>query len=484
MQPTVQRPPGSRLPGGCPSAADVDQGALFWNAHALLRSTYFEAEKRRLALRALAAAAAEAAELASQVGAPAEQPVPVPGCAAEDFSAHLLYKHWMGIAAVDGSLETFLQESLDNVGLREVADIINDSPDSNLAALFTEQLAWAVDWESFGPVFDLYCRDCRDAEAVRQQLELAQAEFERLRNGRPRFLFREVMGAAHRRVSVEIYRGDITDIPFRDGDRNFFLVSKFGDGRVSDLLASTAPTAFSAFTRKFEALRAHVEATSADDVEQEFFEAMNSEDAHRLRVMDLGALGLPFDLGVVDICTSREEPVDVRGLYGDLRCLDRVLVDKGAAHLLTVLTGYGPKHGNPCFNSVEVEDVLAELRALIRYLAQQCRGLLRVSVATFSAETADRVRRGLSQGRTVAEGTIDRFAQMLGEEAVVAWLDAQGFRGCAERLLDKAMQTVQPRDYHSQLCSVMRELIGRTVVEYVPERQAGLQRGCGQPIHG
>jgi len=430
----------------------IDHDVLYWNAHALLKSPFFAAKKRALVL----SAAHDTVRL-GQWDMFSREAIPAP-----------FYEAWQNLCSDTGSLGALIQEGLREVGLEDVLHIIENHPESKLAHLLLSTLDFAVDIGAFWSHF--HSLAISDALALEAKLGEVLGEFEKLQNGRPRLLLRQEVGLKSRSVQVEYYRADITDIPFQEGDVCFFLVSKFGDQPMLDVLKSKQMTTLGALASKYEGLKDRAELIEQSGGPDQHIKVVNDEFAsHAVRVWQgLPSCNVPFGLGVVDVCRSQADPVDLQTLYADLMCLDKVLLEHDTTHLLTVLTGFGPKAFS-CFEQVEVAHVLAELNRLIGYLARHCRTLRRVTVATFNPQAANEIRHYLADGKLVSENSIDRLRQNMATPEVTGWLETYGLRNSAEQFVEKAMQTVERnrKDYHCQLCLEMRELVGRFVEHFL-----------------
>lgn len=445
---------GRRAPEAGADLADrIDHDVLYWNANSLLRSLFFAAKKRSLALSAAVQAAKEGWDVFNQ------EDIPPP-----------FHAVWARTCDDGGSLGALLAENLQGIAFADTNLIIAGNATSKLAKLLLAGLDWAVDIQAFWHFFRSL--GVLDLVALENALSEASAEFERLQNGRPRLLFREDVGRKNCRVSLEYYRADITDIAFEEGDSCFFLLSKFADQRLCDMLKEGSQmAALGALMSKYDALRDHAQKIHASGATDDYVEMIKGESSHQVYVLDLPAsCNLPFKLGIVDVCDSQSPSVDVEGLYFDLRCLDKVLSRHGITHLLTVLTGYGTT-AHQCFQKVEVADVLEQMSPFLNYMARQCRSLRHITVATFNLDTANKIRRYLSDGEVVSEHCIDYFTQTVGKQEVDAWLVGHSLKRAVEGLVDKAMQTTDKnsKDYHCQLCLEMRGFVGRLVDNFLLE---------------
>ncbi|CAE7210522.1 unnamed protein product [Symbiodinium natans] len=464
---------------------DIDQDALYWNAYTLLHSSFLKAKKKLLLLtlaqdqlntRRVAAILVAYGGLSFSDGmsqnrtSGSGRSVALEPLSGEDIP-HPVYVAHGGLCSDSSGLGALIEEGLGEVGWEDVLAIVRSHPTSKLHQLLEDTLDWS--WQ-----IDKFWRCWRelgvpDAETLEGEIAHAARDFELLLNNRPRLLYSEFLGSKLRPVEVKYFRADLTDLPFLAGDESFFLLSKFAEKPVIELLRESMQvppprTAISALVAKYQGLAEHIAVVVGTEREDEYIQTLNmAEDAssHPVRLFtDLPNDDVPFGLAVVDVCRSEHDPVNIAGLYQSLQCLAQALVQKGTTHIFTVLTGLGPQSA---FAAVSVETVLTELRELIRRLAATCRSLQRVTVATINPSTATAVREFLSGGRTVPEDTIDRLkgAMATHEE----WLRRHELMDAARSLVAQAQQSGQRKEYHRNLCAEMRQFVGHYVCNFLLE---------------
>lgn len=419
---------------------DLDQDVLYWNAHAFFNSKLLLALKDVVALRA-------AAEAVQRHWDPFAEAIPIP-----------FHEKWLEQCAEMAGL--IIEQVLHEVCWEDVKPIIESNSDSKLMRLMTDKLDWALEVQSCW----LHWKRLQGTSArLLETLEERESELRALQNDRPRLLLQKKMGSKKKTVEVEFYRADLTDLPFCFGDTCFYLVSKFADLPMADMLSSRT-TALGALAQRFDGLRQHILAIEAGRLEDYVSVANVEATVHRVHVFnDLPNEEVPFGLAVVDLGSSNEN-LNVAELYKDLMCLDKVLLEKDCSSLLTVLTGYGPKTLR-CFAELSVDLVLRELCGWVEYLAPHCRPLRKVQVCSFKSETATEIRNYFAGGRTVPENSIDQLQRRVANDRVFSeWLEGLNLRPAVDGFIEKARQTVADRkDYHCQLSSKMRELIGQFV---------------------
>lgn len=430
---------------------DLDQDVLYWNAHAFFNSKLLLALKDVVALRAAAAALQRHWD-------PFAEAIPMP-----------FHEKWLEQCAEMAGL--IIEQGLHEVCWEDVKPIIESNSDSKLMRLMTEKLDWALEVQScwfHWKQLQATAAMAATARGVAETLEERENELRTLQNDRPRLLLQKKMGSKKKTVEVEFYRADLTDSPFCFGDTCFYLVSKFADLPMGDMLRSRA-TALGALAQRFDGLNDHILAIDASGRLEDYVSVANAEaKVHRVHVFnDLPNKDVPFGLAVVDLGGSNEN-LNLAELYKELMCLDKVLVEKDCSSLLTVLTGYGPKTLR-CFAELSVDLVLRELCGWLEYLAPHCRPLRKVQVCSFKSETATEIRNYFAGGRTVPEDSIDQLQRRVANDVGFSdWLEGLHLRPAVDGFIEKARQTVADRkDYHCQLASKMRELIGQFVENFL-----------------
>eukprot|EP00913_Durusdinium_trenchii_P013255 g12442.t1 len=276
---------------------------------------------------------------------------------------------------------------------QDVEPIIKENEGSKLQRLMTEKLSWALEvgscwlhWKSISRPGGSP-RMC--AGDLPQKLLETESQCQALQNDRPRLLLQKKMGSKVKRVEpwfrlgstgaaadssdVDFYRADLTDLPFEFGETCFFLVSKFSDLPMAEMLTNRG-TALGSLACRFDGLQEHMAIIEATGRLEDYVMVANPEAVHHLHVFE----DLPHE------------------------------------------------------------------------------------------DTAQQIREYFSGGRTVGETSIDELQRQLRDVGFARWLEAFHLHAALENFIEKAQQTVAERkDYHLQLSSSMRELIGRFVEHFL-----------------
>ncbi|CAK9088542.1 unnamed protein product [Durusdinium trenchii] len=393
---------------------DLDRDVVYWNAHAFCNSKLLAALKDLLALRAAQFTVEKGWDPFLDASIPGLDTIPPP-----------FYEKWKKMLEENSSLGLLIEEVL-QVCWEDVEPIIKENEGSKLQRLMTEKLSWALEvgscwlhWKSISRPGGSP-RMC--AGDLPQKLLETESQCQALQNDRPRLLLQKKMGSKVKRVDVDFYRADLTDLPFEFGETCFFLVSKFSDLPMAEMLTNRG-TALGSLACRFDGLQEHMAIIEATGRLEDYVMVANPEAVHHLHVFeDLPHEDVPFGVGVVDL-GSKDERVQTEQLYQDLLCLEPVLKARSVTHLLTVLTGYGPST-MPFFAEATVHHTLKQLCGLVEYLARHCKSLRRVTVASYKSETAQQIREYFSGGRTVGETSIDELQRQLRDVGFTRWLEA------------------------------------------------------------